>query len=136
LYQYLKSLPLDSAQPLGPKLAVLPYYPESVPRLPFAVITDGIGGIVRPAYGNTDLMYRLVTVGLYQAPLSTPEVPPNSTLLVTLWNLISDAPHHVDADHSGNRFVDLQRSAEQMPIPNADRGLEGYVRFRMLYQRV
>jgi hypothetical protein len=135
LYEYLTALPLDPANPLSPRLAVYPYPPKQPPAAPWAEVSEGQGFAQMPLYLNKDLMGRLVTVWLYQPPSATPSVPPDATLLTGLWNRLSDAVHFVNADHSGNRFVALHRVVEMAPYANRDRGLEGFVRFRLMYYR-
>lgn len=135
LYQYLSSLPLDPANPSGPKLPVYPYPLKGMAPTAWAEITELQGFAQEPLYANKDVMGRLITVWLYQGPTGTPSTPPDATVLTGLWNYVSQAAQYVNADHSGNRFVALHRVVEMAPYVNKDFGLEGFVRFRLKYYR-
>ena len=140
IFAYLNTIPTDPSKPIGPTNPPLrvfqdPPDPGLVGYDPWAFVQEAPGTVANAFYGRHDLMSRLITVTLHQAPTAQGRTP-NRTQMRAIWHLVADAVHCVDEDVGYNRFFELLRVAEQGPVYDPEtKGLFAFVRFRLLYFR-
>lgn len=129
LFEYLDTVPIRTYGD-GPAVA------GDVGHDPYCIVEDHPGNVAEAYLGHASTMTKLVQVSLYQAPGMNGQTSSRVPLTDIFNTIANGAPKQVTEDFTPGQFVRLDLVSEQAPeYDPKTKGLFGWIRFRLTYQR-